>query len=262
MKKTIAILFFLPLFFLSCNGQESKNSKTAYVQKLEYGLNGPVKEVILYTCSAENGIIPADTTNYVGKRTSTFDREGNMLEMHRVWRPNRAENSRIRKSDLTMTFFGKGRDISLEISYVLEDGQVEKYAGKYVWSDDYNYTVVNLDNDNTAYANHTTLGKDLRVIKTAFKERDTIQSGEELTYHYKNNTVQEIINTITEYGNNVEKKLTYQVRSPQKYDAYGNPTLTYEYSDLEKQHLTEVYFTVYQYYGDEKSEKQAPKTSN
>lgn len=247
MKITTAIFFLLQLLNLSCNGQSAKSTDTTYVQQLEYGLNGSVKEVTTYTCSIENGKIPTDTTHYIAKRTTTFDKEGNVLEVQRVWKPGHTGNGPIKKTNFTMTFSGKGKEVSFECRYILEDGEVEKYGGKYVWSDDYNYRIA--ESEGRSYSNHITLDKNFRVIKTAFKKNDTIQSSEDLKYSYKNDKLYERINTITENGNNGEKKLTYQVKVSQSYDKYGNPTVTYEYSDLEKQHLTEVHFTEYEYYG-------------
>lgn len=241
-----ALLLSILLLFFSCNIQSSKNTDPTYVQKLEYGLNGSVKKVTNYTCNIENGKIPTDTTHYIAKRTTTFDKEGNVLEVQRVWKPGHTGNGAIRKTNFTMTFFGKGKDISLESRYILEDGKVEKIGGKYVWSDDYNYRIA--DSENRSYSNHITLDKKFRVIKTAFKKNDTIQSSEDLKYTYKDNKLYERINTITENGDNGEKKLTYQIKVSQKYDKYGNPTVTYEYSDLEKQNLKEVHFAEYEYY--------------
>lgn len=240
MKKTIAFSLIILLFF-SCKG-----TQTGYVQKMEYGLKGSVKKVTNYTCNIENGKIPTDTTHYIAKRTTTFDKEGNVLEIQRVWKPGHTGNGPIRKTNFTMTFFGKGKEVSFECRYILEDGEVEKYDGKYVWSDDYNYRIA--DSKKRSFSNHITLDKKFRVIKTAFKKNDTIQSSEDLKYSYKDNKLYERINTITENGNNGEKKLTYQVKVSQHYDKYGNPTVTYEYDDLEKQNLVEVHFAEYEYY--------------
>ncbi len=244
--KNMPVLLLLLLLFFSCNGQSTKSTDTTYVQKLEYGLKGPVKEVTNYTCNIENGKIPTDTTNYIAKRITTFDKAGNMLEVQRVWKPSHTGNGAIRKTNFTMTFFGKGKEVSFECRYILEDGAVEKYGGKYVWSDDYNYRIA--ESENRSYSNHITLDKNFRVIKTAFKEGDAIQSSEEAKYSYKNNRLHERINTITENGNDGEKKLKYQVKVSQNYDKHGNPTVTYEYSDLEKQNLIVVHFTEYKYY--------------
>ncbi|WP_234109220.1 MULTISPECIES: hypothetical protein [Chryseobacterium] len=243
MKTTTFLLFLLQLLFLSCIGQKNKNT---YTQKLEYALKGPVKKVTTCIQSAENGKIPTDTINYAGKTSMTFDRLGNMLVMHRLWKADTTGKSKRRKTEFTMQFSGQGKDISFKDSYRLEDGDLEETGGgTYVWSDDYHYTIV--PSRESSYRNVVALDKEYRLLNTAFMENDSLQTIEELEFIYKNNKLQERKSKITE-NKDGKTEVSYRIQVVQQSDQYGNPTLIYGYSDMDKQKITEVLYKEYQYY--------------
>lgn len=245
MKKTILLFLLLQVCF-HCNGQGNKISATTYTQKLEYGLKGAVKEVTSYIFKVENGEIPADTTNYAGKTSMIFDRLGNMLVMHRLWTLDTTGNSNRKKTEFKLLFSGKGKDISFKETYRFGDDNLKEESYNYIWSDDYNYTIVS--SKESAYTSVITLDKEYRLIKSVFMKDDDAQMTEELEFIYKNDQLQERKNKITEKNRDGEIEVSYQIQVVQETDKYGNPTLIYGYSDVDKQKVTEVVYKAYHYY--------------
>lgn len=241
MKKTAALLLFLQIF-ISCKGQETK---ITYVQKLEYGLKGAVKEVNSYICKPENGKIPANRDNHIGKVTITFDSLGNVITIHKLWDFDRNPVTKIDNAEFTSRFFGKGKDISFKETIRFGDGDSNEISQKYVWSDDYNYTILSPEDD--TYSTLITLDKEYQIIKNIYKEGDNILSTAEWETISKNNKIQEIKIKTTE---NWEGKMdvSYLIRVSQKFDKYGNPTVIYEYNDLSKQKVENVIYKEYKYY--------------
>lgn len=240
MKKTAALLLFLQIF-LSCNGQAPK---ITYVQKLEYGLKGTVKEVTSYIYRVENGKIPANTGNYIGIITMTLDSLGNVITIHKLWDFDRNASTKIDNAEFTSRFFGKGKDISFKETSRYSEGDLKEISHKYVWSDDYNYTIITQD-DNT-HSTLITLDKEYRLSKSVFKG-DDMQSVEEWETISKNNKIQEIKTKITEDLQG-EVTVTYQIQAVQEYDKYENPTVIYGYYDLSKQKVENVIYKEYKYY--------------
>lgn len=243
--KTVVLLVILLQLFCSCNGQENKISATTYTQKLEYGLHGAVKEVTGYIHTIENGKIPTDTADYAGKTSMTFDHSGNMLAMHRLWKSDTTGNRKRSKTEFKLLFSGKGKDISFKEIYRFGDGDVEEGNYSYVWSDDYNYTIVS--SGKSTYRSVITLDQNYRLIKSVFMKGDSIQVTEELDFMCNNNKIQEKRTKTTE-NRNGGMEMSYQLQVTQEYDRYGNPTVIYGYDDLEKERLREVYYKVYTYY--------------
>lgn len=240
MKKIATLLLFLQIFF-SCNGQETK---ITYVQKLEYGLKGAVKEVTSYMYKVENDKIPANTGSYIGKITMTLDSLGNVITIHKLWDFDRTANTKIDNAEFTIRFFGKGKDISFKETSCYSDGDVKEMEHQYVWSDDYHYTIITQD-DNT-HSTLITLDKEYRLSKSIFKG-DNMHSVEEWETISKNNKIQEIKTKITE---NLEDEVavTYQTQVAKEYDKYGNPTVIYGYKNLTKKKVENVIYKEYKYY--------------
>lgn len=243
MKKTAALLLLLPVL-LSCNGQDAKITKVAYVQKLEYGLKGAVKEVTSYIYRVENEKIPVNNGNYIGKITMTLDSLGNVITIHKLWDFDRTASTKIDNAEFTSHFFGKGKDLSFKETSRYSDGDLKEIEHKYVWSDDYNYTITTQD-DNT-HSTLITLDKEYRLSKSIFKG-DNMQSVEEWETISKNNKIQEIKTKMTQ---NLEGKttVTYQIQAVQEYDKYGNPTVLYGYQNLSKEKVENVIYKEYKYY--------------
>lgn len=243
MKKTAALLLLLPVL-LSCNGQDAKITKVGYVQKLEYGLKGAVKEVTSYIYRVENGKIPANTGTYIGKITMTLDSLGNVMTIHKLWDFDRTASTKIDNAEFTSRFFGKGKDISFKETSLYSDGELKEIEHKYVWSDDYNYTIITQD-DNT-HSTLITLDKEYLLSKSIFKG-DKMQSVEEWETISKNNKIQEIKTKMTQNleGNTT---VTYQIQAVQEYDKYGNPTVLHGYQDLSKEKVENVIYKEYKYY--------------
>ena len=239
MKKTILLLVFLQVFF-SCNGQSTKSLKNDYVQKMEFGLEGSVKEVTTYVCKVENGNIPTDKTKYYGKMIKQFDIQGNALKIQDQW-----DMGELGKSESLSIYSGKGRAISFKDIVHFKEEAATELNYKYDWSDNYHYTIA--ATDKSPYLTFITLDKDYRLSKIVFKNGNEIQVTQEFERIYKENKVWEIKETITDY-NDGEKTITYQIQVVQKYDQYGNPTVVYSYNGLDKQQFENVLFTEYQYY--------------
>lgn len=228
------LLFLLQLLFFSCNGQ---NNKTAYSQKLEAGYNGSVKKVTTYICEIKRyGQIPTDTTGYKIKTTTVFDSLGNILENNNLYKLSdyTTETSSIYSGT------GKNRTVK-EKSITGLDIKEDSY--KYVWSDDYNFTIVPIGKPAKSDITAITLDKNFRIIKTIYKRRDTIQTIDEFEYKEKHEEIRK--RTMNEGDN---KRIIYQVMVPKEYDQYGNPTVTYSYVDPDKTKLDSVVFTEYEYY--------------
>lgn len=238
MKKTTVLLLLLQIF-PSCNGQDAKTTEPVYVQKLEYGLKGPVKEVISYICSVKNGEIPANTANYTGKITMTFDSLGNVIAINKVW------DFVSDKAEFSSIFMGKGKDVSFKETSRINDGNLKEISYKNVWSDDYNYTIISPENND--YSTIVTLDKNYRIIKSVFRKEDSIQSTEEWETIYKNNKIQEIKTKITQ-STEGETREHYEIQVVQEYDKYGNPTVIHGYKDLSKQKVESVLYKEYKYY--------------
>lgn len=241
MKKTLVLLLLLQAF-LSCNGQKSKITETTYTQKLEFGLKGSVKEVTGYMCRVENDKIPTDTSKYIGKTTMTFDSLGNMIEKNKLWDLG---IGKVGTAEFSSVFSGTGKDLSFQETSHTGDDDLKKISYKYVWSDDYNYTIVSPED--TTHSSIITLDKDYRLIKSVFKEEDVIQSTEEWETVYKNDKVQEIKTKITEKSDG-KPEVSYQIQVMQKYDNNGNPTVIYVYKDIGKQKVVSVIYKKYKYY--------------
>lgn len=234
MKKT-AITLLLFQLFISCNGQ---NNKTAYSQKLEAGYNGSVKKVTTYICEIKRyGQIPTDTTGYKIKTTTVFDSLGNILENNNLykWSDYTTETSSI--------YSGTGKNRTFKEKVISRVGDITEYSYKYVWSDDYNFTIVPIGKPAKSDITAITLDKDFRIIKTTYKRRDTIQTIDEFEYKEKHEEVRK--RTMNEGDN---KRIIYQVMVPKEYDQYRNPTVTYSYIDSDKTKLDSVVFTEYEYY--------------
>lgn len=238
MKITTILFFFLSLCFFSCNGL---NNKSVYSQKSESGLNGSVKKVTKYICPVKNDKIPTDTTHYTARIITTYDRVGNLLTENNFY------NLEPRITEYITTYSGKGKNRSY-VQKSIQGNLVADGSYKYVWSDDYHFTVVPSDTGNTSgFVIESRLDKDFRIIKSIYKMRDTIRLTEEFEYVIKNNKVQETIHKrmVNEGGN---KRIINQVIVPQEFDQHGNPTFIYIYNRPDKQQLQNVTFTIYEYY--------------
>lgn len=238
MKKTIAILVLLQLL-VSCKGQDAGTTKTTYVQKLEDGLNGPVKAITKYICKVENDIIPIDKSKFYGKTTKQFDSLGNALKISYQW--DFGEN----KSRSSGIYSGKGREVSFVETTNFNDDETMETSYRYVWINDYHYNIAATDEN--PYSNLVTLDKDYRLKMVVFKNGKQIQTAQEFKTIYKNNRVQDVEEKITNYKDG-QKTVTYRIQVVKEYDQYGNPTVIYHYNGLDKQKLVDVTFAEYQYY--------------
>lgn len=218
----------------------SQSTEITYSQKLEYGLKGSVKEVIQYTCPVKDGKIPTDKSNNIGKSTMTFDDQGNIREINRTWNFGTPETSAKFKKE----YAGTGKNITFkEISDL--QGKPEEINHRFVWSDDYNYSIVSDKNSSHVY--NVTLDKNYRLIKYVTRKGDKIEYVDDTEMIYKNNKIHEIKTKTTEY---VDGKMTvdYIIQVMQDFDTHGNPTVIYIYKDINKQKVAGVLFKDYTYY--------------
>lgn len=237
MRKPLLFLIFLAV--LSCKGQDRKITNLVYSQKLEYRLQSDVKEVIQYTCNVKDGKIPADTSNYIGKSTMTFDNAGNVLTINRKWDFGTADT----KSEYKMEFTGEGKDISFKEISNIRDKITEAHY-KYEWSEDYNYNIAL--QDDSVNLSTVTLDKNYGLIKDVFKG-DKIEYSEEIETVYKNDRLNEINKkTTTNYDGKIG--VSHELQTVQQWDKYGNPTVIYEYNDTSRLEIKFVIFKEYRYY--------------
>ena len=235
MKSTLLLFTFLQTF-LSCN----KSPETGYSQKLEYGLKGNVKETTRYIRDVKDGKIPTNTGDYIMKSTMTFDDEGNVMVIDRVFNfdlPGGIQEIKIK-------FSGKGKDLS-QITRSTFDGKVEESRSKFVWSGNYNYTII--PQDNTAYPTVITLDKNYGVKKSVLKNKEEVEPTEEYETLYMDNKISEIVEKETRMIDG--KVMTYyQIQVMKEFDRSGNPTIIYLYNDVNKQKMTSIIYTEYKYY--------------
>ncbi len=227
MKQLIAILSLFMLM-LSCKGQ----GKPSYTQKLEFGLKENVKEVTTYFCQVENDVIPTKTENQIGKATMTFDKKGNVLERKRKW-----DFGNDKTSEFSNIYSGKGKNISFKETARFGNDEPREINFKYVWSDDYNYTVVCLDDKE--YVSSITLDKNFLLIKNQFQKGNEIQYIEEIETNYENDKIKEI-KTKNTSNYNKKEEVSHQLQVVQKYDNKGNPTVIYAYKNEGKKELEQV----------------------
>lgn len=240
MKKTVVLFSTLSIGF-SCRGQVNKVPETMpYTQKLEFGLKGPVKEVTNYIYKITEGKVPADTVDYVGKSTMTFDLSGNVLTEDKIW-----DLGPIGKSTFVSKFSGTGRAISFKQIARIDDKEAKESSYSYQWSDHYNYMIVSAERNNDT--NLITLDRNYRLIKNVFKKEGGIQSIQEWKTIYKDKKIKEVETKITEYSKE-GTEVSYQVQMVREYDKYGNPTVIYGYGDRNRQTIKQVFYKKYAYY--------------
>ena len=233
MKKLLLFLTILHLF-IACNGQESN----IYSARVEYGLKGKVKEMTSYICKVEDNQIPKDTTDFIGKYTVTFDELGNARNLNKLYNIDGFGHREYK-----IVFSGTGKDISFKDSSFLEDGKVVENNYKYVWSDNYNYTILSEDND--TFSTNISLDKNYRLIKSISKFNE-VQTTEELETIYKNKRIQKIINKMTENRDD-EVIERIQIQVVQECDINGNPTIIYVFNDKREQKIEQVIYKEYKY---------------
>ncbi|UUC44414.1 hypothetical protein [Flavobacterium cerinum] len=239
MKKAAVLLLLLQIF-LSCKGQESKNTETAYTLKQEYGLKGSVKKGTTYIYyKGEDDKIPIKNDKYIGKVTMTFDNAGDPISINKLW-----ILGSLGKSEFSDHYTGKGRALSYKETVRLYDGEFKENNYKFIWSDDYNYSILNLKDSTSS---NFTLDKNYRILKCVLKNKDVIDLTEETETIYKNDKILEIKTKATE---NTDGKtvVSYRIQVVQEYDNNGNPTVIYTYADIGKQKIEHVLYKEYTYY--------------
>lgn len=239
MKKT-AVLFFLFQLLFSCTGGNNKN---AYARQPPSELNGCIKKAIIYICPVlKYGIMPTDTNHYTTRTIKTYDSLGNLLAENNFYNFNNSITEQV------TTYSGTGKSRTFTEKYLSGFENKKERTYKYVWADDYHFKIIPTDPSGLMLVSE--LDKDLRIIKSTYKNGDTIRIIDEFAYVVKENRLYKktIKRTINEGDN---KRIIQNVAVTQEYDRYGNPTLTYIYDDQGKQKLTSVSFTIYEYYGEE-----------
>lgn len=234
------ILLFLNLVTLSsCNGQMN-NTTESYSQKVEYGLKGNVKEMKKYVCKVENNKIPLDTANFFRSYIKTFDEDGNSVEY------NSSNKDGKNTIHMKMIFSGKGRDISYKETVSFDKTKKQEKEYKYVWSDDFTYKIVDINDGNYSQTQTIKLNKEFSIIEDNFKQGD-YESLEKRETIVKNNKIEKIKSTITTKTDD-KAEISYHIEIVKKYDKYDNPTIIYIYNSLDETQLSDVIFQEYIYY--------------
>lgn len=238
MKHLITFVAYI-LLFVSCKVQEN--------QKSESGLNGSVKKVTHYVCPIKkHGEIPKDTTNFEVREISTYDSLGNLIEGNAFYQ----YNNTIMESITRYSGIGKNRTFTQKFLSGSKDTTVKSY--KYVYSDDYHFTIIPTHKvSESNFIMEYTLDKDFRIIKSMGKRGDTIEMADEFEYRVRRNKViEKTLKRTVEEGET--DRIIHIITVPQEYDQYGNPTLVYIYDNEDKKRVTNVGFTFYEYYDDDK----------
>lgn len=240
MKKFVSLLLLLQLF-VSCNGQKT-NSNSGYY--------GSVKKVTGYSCSVKQGKIPTNTADYSMKTTTTYDSLGNKLQSNEIYR---AGDYTI---EISTFYSGTGKNRTFKTKIISgQDNSVKESTYKYVWEDDYRFSVISTnENDSTDFFATTTLDRKFRVFETVYKSKGKFAMKDEYKYSGKH---EKILKRTMEEGES--DRIIYTVTVVKEFDKYGNPTVAYCYDDAQKEHLTAIFFNEYEYYDDDKNN--TPKTS-
>lgn len=224
---------------ISCNCQNNKDD--TYTQRLEFGLKGEVKELTNFIVNVESDKIPTDTSNFISKSIMTFDKIGNAIELKKIFNIDSFGDSK----NYRMLFSGKGKNVVIKAVTSFNNKETFEKNFKYVWSDNYNYTIHCIDNNTNG--DSITLDKNHRIIKTIFYTEDSIKTTEESQTIYKNNRIERIISKITEENDN-EIIVNYNIQVVKEYDEYENPIVIYVYDDISVQKIEFVSFKIYRYY--------------
>lgn len=235
MKKIILLLHLVLLS--SCNAQTSSITKS-YTQKVEYGLNGNVKEMKKYVCKVENNKIPLDTVNFFSSYIKTFDEFGNSIEDNRLYK------NKIQALYTKLVFSGKGKDVIFKQIASIDNQKNEEAEYKFVWIDDYTYKIVDINDEN--YINIIKLNNDFTLIENYFK-KDNYEYIEKIETIVKNNRIEKIKNTTT-IKTDDKVEISYNLQVAKKYDKYNNPTILYAYDTLDEKQVIDIIFNEYIYY--------------
>lgn len=229
------LLLITTLLFNSCEGQNN-NTTNQYTQKIEYGIEGELKEIITYVSKVYDNKLPLDTTGFFYKNAKTFDNDGNVVE----------SNIQIRRNNtfqkIKRIFSGNGKNITFKEIIKLNNEIVQRAEYKYVWLDDYNYKIINTD-DAEYYPLFITLNKDFKIIKSILKSRDS-EFVENIETIYKNKRIEKI-KTSSILNSEDHTTPIFNVEIMKEYDKHNNPTVVYRY---ENDRIQEVIFNTYNYY--------------
>ncbi|WP_129021779.1 hypothetical protein [Edaphocola flava] len=227
--KTTTIFILLVLFFFSCNGQK-RNANSGYY--------GQVKKVTSYSCSVKQGKLPNDTADYDMKATAIYDSLGNKLEDCELYKSHY-------NTEILTIYSGTGKNRTYKTKTIWgADSSIVENTFKYIWKDDYNFTVISKNqNDSLDLSATTTLDRKFRTVETIYKSRGKFAMKDEFKYSGKYEKA--LKRTIDEGKSD---RVIYTVTVAKEFDDYGNPIVAYCYDDSAKEHLTAVVFYKYDYY--------------
>lgn len=234
MKKFVSLLLLLQLF-VSCNEQKT-NSNSGYY--------GSVKKVTDYSCPVKQGKIPTDTANHNRKSTAVYDSLGNKLQSNEIYKAGDYT------TEISTLYSGTGKNRTFKTKTIWgNDGNIKESTSKYVWEDDYHFSVISTnENDSTDFVATTTLDRKFRVVETIYKSNGKVTIKDEFKYSGKH---EKTLKRTIEEGE--KDRILNIVTVAKEFDKYGNTTVAYLYDDTEKEHLTAVFFFEYEYYDDPKN---------
>jgi hypothetical protein len=238
LKMKISLLLLVNIVFIFSNCGLQNDARKNYSQKVEYDLQGPVKEVVTYMCKVDQESIPVDTTNFFGRYSVTFDRDGNAIENSK-----KTKNENGTEIIYKLIYSGKGKEISYEESGSIDSKAIEKARYKYVWLDEHSYKTVKENGE--GYSFTVTMDNDFRTIKNEVKQGD-FQTSTTFENFVKDNSVTKIIARST--TRNVDTTKTVNVQVMKDFDRHHNPTKIYIYDDLDEKKPTAVVFRYYKYH--------------
>lgn len=147
---------------------------------------------------------------------------------------------------MKMIFSGKGKDISYKETVSFDKTKKQEKEYKYVWSDDFTYKIVDINDGNYGQTQTIKLNKEFSIIEDNFKQGD-YESLEKRETIVKNNKIEKIKSTITTKTDD-KAEISYHIEIVKKYDKYDNPTIIYIYNTLDETQLSDVIFQEYIYY--------------
>lgn len=235
MRK-ILLLSILPFF------AAAQKPVKIYSARAEYGLKGNVKEMNNYICTVKNKEIPADTTDYMGKQTMTFDKPGNAIATIKLWKP-------LFRNDINRTyemfFSGKGRDVSYKTRSVFLADEVQESDYQYQWMDEFSYKIIN--KSDIADLQIIRLDKNFRLAEIVTELKNGTLCTDRIETVYKNDRIERIITRSTE-KTATKTNTSISIWVVKAYDQNGNPSIQYIYNDADEQDLKNVIFKTYTYY--------------
>ncbi|MFD2907169.1 hypothetical protein ACFSX9_00330 [Flavobacterium ardleyense] len=167
-----------------------------------------------------------------------FDREGNLLQMKREYKLEGLVQT------ITTIYSINGKEISYTEKTEDNEGEVANKQYKYIWTDDFHYKVIDIENQDT-FTDYISLNKAFQFIKNVSKS-NKIEHVNTVERTYKDNKITAIkIVTNTVENKKIVGGTSVSNQVVKEYDIMNNPTILHK---IEDNKLTMLTIKKYKYY--------------